>query len=97
APPRPVKPGLTVLRDYPLEELVPFIDWSPFFQTWELSGTYPKILRDPVVGEAARKLFEDARRTLDQAVRGKWMQANGVAGLFAAAQVNDDDIALYAD
>jgi 5-methyltetrahydrofolate--homocysteine methyltransferase len=97
SPPAPRKPGITVLKDYPLAELVDYIDWSPFFQTWELSGSYPKILQDPVVGEAARKLFAEAQEMLAQIVRGKWVVANGVAGLFPAAQVNGDDIELYAD
>ncbi|MGQ0650841.1 MAG: methionine synthase [Betaproteobacteria bacterium] len=97
APPRPARPGLHVLRAYPLEELAPYIDWSPFFQTWELSGAYPKILRDPVVGEAARKLFADAQEMLGRMVREKWAVANGVCGLFPAAQVNADDIEVYAD
>ncbi|MGA8004985.1 MAG: methionine synthase [Burkholderiales bacterium] len=96
-PPVPRKLGLTVLRDYPLAELVPYIDWTPFFQTWELSGAYPKILQDPVVGEAARKLFADAQQELSQIVKEKWITANAVFGLFHAAQVNDDDIELYAD
>jgi 5-methyltetrahydrofolate--homocysteine methyltransferase len=96
-PPAPVSPGLTVLRDYPLDKLVPYIDWTPFFQAWELSGPYPKILQDPVVGEAARKLHAEALATLDRIVREKWVRANGVLGLFPAARVNGDDIEVYAD
>ncbi|MGE0875158.1 MAG: methionine synthase [Burkholderiales bacterium] len=96
-PPRPAKPGITVLRDYPLAELVPYIDWTPFFQTWELSGPYPKILQDPVVGEAARKLFEEAQAMLDRIVREKWITASGVLGLFPAASVQHDDIEIYRD
>jgi len=96
-PPAPRHPGLTVLRDYPLEALVPAIDWTPFFQAWELSGRFPKILDDPVVGEAARKLYAEARQMLERIVREKWITAHGVCGLFPAAQVNDDDIAIYAD
>jgi 5-methyltetrahydrofolate--homocysteine methyltransferase len=96
-PPVPRKLGVTVLRDYPLAELVPYIDWTPFFQTWELSGAYPKILQDPVIGEAARKLFADAQDALSLIVKEKWVAANAVFGLFPAAQVNDDDIELYAD
>ena len=65
-PPAPRTPGITVLRDYPLDKLVPYIDWTPFFQAWELSGPYPKILEDPVVGEAARKLHAEALETLEQ-------------------------------
>ena len=84
-----------MLRDYPLEKLVPYIDWTPFFQAWELSGPYPKILEDPVVGEAARKLHAEALETLDSIVREKWVSANGVFGLFRAARVNGDDIEIY--
>ncbi|HVL34112.1 MAG TPA: methionine synthase [Burkholderiales bacterium] len=96
-PPRPRQPGLTVLRGYPLAELVPYIDWSPFFQAWELSGPYPRILEDPVVGESARRLFDEAREMLERIVREGWVVANGVCGLFPAAQVGEDDIAIYAD
>jgi 5-methyltetrahydrofolate--homocysteine methyltransferase len=96
-PPAPRDSGITVLRDYPLERLVPYIDWTPFFQAWELSGPYPKILEDPTVGEAARKLHTEALETLDRIVREKWVSANGVFGLFPAAQVNSDDVEIYAD
>jgi 5-methyltetrahydrofolate--homocysteine methyltransferase len=96
-PPAPRDTGNKVLRDYPLEKLVPYIDWTPFFQAWELSGPYPKILEDPVVGDAARKLHAEALETLDRIVREKWVSANGVFGLFPAARVNGDDIEIYAD
>jgi len=96
-PPAPRTPGITVLCDYPLEKLVPYIDWTPFFQAWELSGPYPKILEDPVVGEAARKLHAEALETLERIVREKWVTANGVFGLYPAARVNGDDIEIYAD
>jgi len=96
-PPAPAKPGVTVLRDYPLAELVDYIDWGPFFQAWELSGPYPKILQDPVVGEAARKLFAEAKEMLHKIVSEKWMVANGVIALYPAAQVNGDDIEIYRD
>ena len=96
-PPAPAKPGITVLRDYPLEKLVRYIDWSPFFQAWELSGSFPKILDDPVVGEAARKLHAEALETLEELVREKWVRANGVCGFFPAARVEGEDIEIYAD
>ena len=96
-PPVPRRLGVTVLREYPLEELVPYIDWTPFFQTWELSGSYPKILQDPVVGEAARKLFADAQNELRHLVEEKWITANAVFGLFPAARLGGDDIEIYAD
>jgi 5-methyltetrahydrofolate--homocysteine methyltransferase len=97
APPAPRRAGRLVLRDYPLERLVPYIDWTPFFQAWELSGTYPKILHDAVVGEAARKLQAEARQMLERIVGEKWIHAHGVCALFPAAQVNGDDIEIYAD
>jgi 5-methyltetrahydrofolate--homocysteine methyltransferase len=96
-PPRPRNPGLTVLRDYPLAELVDYIDWSPFFQAWELSGAFPKILDDAVVGAAARKLYDEARQMLDRIVREEWVAAHGVFALCPAAQVAGDDIELYRD
>jgi 5-methyltetrahydrofolate--homocysteine methyltransferase len=96
APPAPCAPGIQVLDDYPLAELVERIDWTPFFQTWELAGHYPAILEDPVVGPAARNLFEDARGLLDRIVRERLLTARGVFGLFPAAAV-DDDIELYRD
>jgi 5-methyltetrahydrofolate--homocysteine methyltransferase len=96
-PPTPAKPGITVLKRYPLGELVDYIDWGPFFQAWELSGPYPKILEDPVVGDAARKLFAEAQETLARIVRENLVVANGVLALYPAAQVNGDDIEIYGD
>ncbi|HEX5094008.1 MAG TPA: vitamin B12 dependent-methionine synthase activation domain-containing protein, partial [Burkholderiales bacterium] len=96
-PPAPAKTGLTVLANYPLEKLVPYIDWGPFFQTWELSGPYPKILDDPVVGEEARKLLADGQAFLKKMITGRWVRASGVCGLFPAARVNHDDIEIYRD
>ena len=96
-PPAPARPGLTALRDYPLAELVDYIDWTPFFQAWELSGPYPKILEDPVVGDAARKLLAEAQEMLAQIVRGGWVTANGVLGIYPAAQVAGEDIEIYRD
>jgi 5-methyltetrahydrofolate--homocysteine methyltransferase len=96
-PPAPASLGITALRRYPLAELVDYIDWGPFFQAWELSGPYPKILEDPVVGDSARKLFAEAEETLARIVRENLVQMNGVFALYPAAQVNGDDIAIYAD
>jgi 5-methyltetrahydrofolate--homocysteine methyltransferase len=96
APPRPAKPGLTVLRNYPLEKLVPYIDWGPFFQTWELSGAYPGIVEDPVVGAEAARLLADAQAFLKRMIEGRWVRASGVLGLFPAARVGDD-IEVYRD
>jgi 5-methyltetrahydrofolate--homocysteine methyltransferase len=96
-PPAPAKPGLTVLRNYPIAELVDYIDWTPFFQAWELSGPYPKILQDPVVGDAARKVFAEAQEMLEKIVRGSWVTAHGVLGIFPAAQAGGEDIEIYRD
>jgi 5-methyltetrahydrofolate--homocysteine methyltransferase len=93
---RPPQPGVHVLKNYPLSDLVPYIDWTPFFQTWELSGRYPDILQDPVVGEVASSLYADARDMLDAIVRERWLEARAVFGLFPAA-ASGDDVLLYAD
>ncbi|MFQ6116351.1 MAG: vitamin B12 dependent-methionine synthase activation domain-containing protein, partial [bacterium] len=92
----PKKLGVTVLNNYPLNEIRKYIDWTPFFITWELSGKYPQIFEDAEVGEEARKLFEDANRLLDKVVYEKLLTAHGVLGLFPANSV-DEDIELYVD
>ena len=97
APPKPAFTGVRELCDYPLAEIAEYIDWSPFFQAWELAGRYPKILDDEVVGEEARKLFADAQAMLKQIVDEKWLTANAVFGLFPANSVSADDIEIYAD
>ncbi|MGH8752830.1 MAG: methionine synthase, partial [Burkholderiales bacterium] len=96
-PPKPGFIGLKMFKDYPLQELAPCIDWTPFFQTWEISGRYPAILKDEVVGEAARNLFQDAQMMLKLIIAEKWLKANAVIGLFPANSVNSDDIEIYAD
>lgn len=96
-PPVPKKLGLEVFEDYPLEELVERIDWTPFFQSWELAGKFPRILEDEVVGEHATHLFNDAKKMLKQIVDEKWLQAKAVIGLFPANSINDDDIEVYTD
>ena len=95
-PPKPSFLGLQTLDRYPLEELVKFIDWSPFFHTWELAGSYPKILGDEIVGEQARALFADAQSMLGQLVAEEWLTARAVLGFFPAAR-EADDIHLYTD
>jgi 5-methyltetrahydrofolate--homocysteine methyltransferase len=95
-PERPEQPGLHVLDDYPLAELVEFIDWTPFFQTWELAGRFPDILDDPLVGETASDLYADARDMLESVVTEGWLQAHAVFGLFPAAS-RGDDVLLYKD
>ena len=94
--PKPCFLGVRALEDYPLEELVPLIDWTPFFQTWELAGHYPAILSDPVVGPAASSLFRDAQELLDRIVRERLLSARGMFGFFPANSLGDD-IELYAD
>jgi 5-methyltetrahydrofolate--homocysteine methyltransferase len=84
------------VENYPLESLRDFIDWSPFFQTWELKGKYPAIFDDPDRGEAARRLFDDANQLLDRIIRDKLLVAQGAFGIWPAASV-DDDIIVYAD
>jgi len=95
-PTEPKQPGIHCLTNYDLATLVPFIDWTPFFQTWELSGPYPKILDDAVVGVEARKLFADAQDMLARIVKEKWLTASGVFGLFPA-NATGDDIEIYRD
>jgi 5-methyltetrahydrofolate--homocysteine methyltransferase len=95
-PPVPCSTGLTVLDDYPLDDLVPRIDWTPFFQTWELPGHYPAILDDATVGAAATSLFRDAQALLDRIVRERLLRARAVFGVFRANAVGDD-IELYTD
>jgi 5-methyltetrahydrofolate--homocysteine methyltransferase len=95
-PPRPHHVGVTALRNYPLEKLVPFIDWGPFFQAWDLAGKYPDILKDAVVGEAARNVHAEGKAMLERIVKGRWLTANAVFGLWPANAVGDD-IAIYVD
>ncbi|MES2858683.1 MAG: methionine synthase [Pseudomonadota bacterium] len=89
-PPTPVQPGLHAFDDYPLAELLPLIDWTPFFNTWELAGRYPAILDDAVVGMQARELFADAQAMLARIIDEKWLQAKAVFGLWPAQAVGDD-------
>ncbi|MEP6907530.1 MAG: methionine synthase [Pseudoxanthomonas sp.] len=89
-PPTPNKPGITVFDDYPLAELVELIDWTPFFQAWELAGRYPAILTDDVVGKQATELFADAQAMLKKIVNEKWLKAKAAFGLWPANSVGDD-------
>jgi 5-methyltetrahydrofolate--homocysteine methyltransferase len=95
-PPKPSFIGTKTLADYPIAELVDYIDWTPFFQTWELSGKFPAILDDAKVGEAARSLYEDARAMLDKIVAERWFKASAVTG-FWPANAYGDDIHVFAD
>ncbi|WP_024850226.1 methionine synthase [Hydrogenovibrio kuenenii] len=95
----PTKPkflGTKVLEDYPLEKLVERFDWSPFFQSWELHGLYPRILEDKVVGEEAKKLFADAQAMLQKILDEKWLTAKAIYGFYPANRVGDD-IEIYSD
>ena len=95
-PPAPRALGRRVFKNFDLAELVPFIDWGPFFQTWDLAGPYPAILTDEVVGEEATRVFADAQTMIKKIVEGRWLQASGVMGLYPANSVGDD-IEFYTD
>jgi 5-methyltetrahydrofolate--homocysteine methyltransferase len=95
-PPQPATPGLTVFDDYDLAELRRYIDWTPFFQAWELAGHYPAILTDEVVGPQATELFGDAQKMLDRVIAEKWLTARAVIGFWPAANVVDD-IEIHVD
>ena len=94
--PEPEQLGIQVIADQPLAELLPFIDWSPFFHTWELNGRYPAIFEHPTIGAKAKELFADARALLDRIVKDRLLTAKAVYGLFAASSIGDD-IELYGD
>ena len=96
-PPKPAFIGRREFRNFDLAELEPYIDWTPFFQTWDLAGKYPAILDDEVVGEEARKVFADAKTLLRRIIDSQWLAANGVLGFWPANTVRDDDIELYAN
>ncbi|MFM7586863.1 MAG: methionine synthase [Bacteroidota bacterium] len=89
-PPQPNKPGIHVLRQVDLNELAQYIDWTPFFQAWELHGRYPDLLQDEIVGEAATRLFDDALRMLKRIQNEQWLEARAVFGLFSAVSEGDD-------
>ncbi|WP_082585468.1 methionine synthase [Hydrogenophaga sp. Root209] len=96
----PKKPrfiGKRVFKNFDLNEIVKYIDWAPFFQTWDLAGPFPEILKDEVVGEEARRVFSDGKRMLQRLIEGRWLSASAVVGLYPANSVNDDDIELYTD
>ena len=96
-PPKPWLTGVHKFEAYPLDKIVEYIDWSPFFNAWELAGRYPKILQDAVVGVEATKLFADAQEMLKKIIAEKWLTANAVFGLFPANTVNSDDVEIYTD
>ena len=97
APVRPKFIGRRVLNNIDLISIAQYIDWGPFFQTWDLAGSYPAVLKDEMVGEAASKVYDEARLMLKKVIDGRWLTANGVVGLYPANRVNDDDIEIYTD
>jgi 5-methyltetrahydrofolate--homocysteine methyltransferase len=96
-PVAPKSTGVFTYRNFPLAQLVPYIDWTPFFMAWELAGKYPRILEDPVVGVEATRLYTDARNMLDRIVKEQWLQAHGVVAIWPANTVETDDIEVYKD
>ena len=96
-PPVPQQLGVQIFDDMPIEFLLPYIDWTPFFHGWELRGRYPKIFDDADKGEEARKLFADAQKMLQQIIDEKWIAARGVIGLFPANSTEDDDVTVWLD
>lgn len=96
-PPVPGQLGIQVFEDYSLEEIRQYIDWTPFFHTWELKGSYPKIFNDAEKGAVAKTLYDEAQAMLNQIIEQKWLRAKAVIGLFPANSVNGDDIEVYAD
>lgn len=95
-PAKPLFTGVRHFTAYDLNEIVKYIDWTPFFHSWELKGVYPRILNDPKHGAEATKLFNDAQKMLQQLIQEKWLKANAVVGVFPAATVNSDDIEVLA-
>lgn len=96
----PVKPkfiGRREFKNIDLGLLTQYIDWGPFFQTWDLAGAYPAILQDPVVGAAARKVYDEGQAMLKKIIEGRWLSGNGVVALLPANSVHDDDIEIYTD
>jgi len=89
--------GTKQFKAYDLGELVRYIDWTPFFQTWDLAGPFPAILTDPVVGESASNVYREAQAMLKKLIEGRWLTANGVMAILPANSVNDDDIEVYTD
>ena len=94
---KPNKPGIKVLKNYPLAEIRKYIDWTPFFSTWELVGKYPAIFENQKYGSEAKKLFDDANKLLETIIAKRSLKANGIFGLFHANSVADDDIEIYTD
>ncbi|WP_082571950.1 methionine synthase [Variovorax sp. Root434] len=96
-PPVPKFVGRRVFKNFDLTELAKYIDWGPFFQTWDLAGPFPAILKDEIVGTEAVRVYADGQRMLKRLIEGRWLSASGVVGFWPANTVNDDDIELYTD
>ncbi|QRF60565.1 methionine synthase [Variovorax paradoxus] len=96
-PPAPKFIGRRVFRNFDLTELAKYIDWGPFFQTWDLAGPFPAILKDEIVGTEAVRVYADGQRMLKRLIEGRWLSASGVIGFWPANTENDDDIVLYTD
>jgi 5-methyltetrahydrofolate--homocysteine methyltransferase len=96
-PPKPKFLGKRLFKNFDLAELAKYIDWGPFFQTWDLAGPFPAILKDEVVGTEAVRVYADGQRMLKRLIEGRWLTANAVMGFWPANSVNEDDIALYTD
>lgn len=96
-PPKPKFLGKRIFKNLDLAELAPFIDWAPFFQTWDLAGPFPAILEDEIVGLEAQRVYADGKQMLKRIIEGRWLTANGVIGLYPANTVNADDIEIYTD
>ncbi|MGE0115169.1 MAG: methionine synthase [Steroidobacteraceae bacterium] len=96
-PPVPRHLGIKVYEDYPLQDLVNYIDWMPFFNAWEFAGKFPAILTDPKVGEQCSALYKDAQAMLSRILREHWLHARGVVGMFPANSIGDDDVEIYTD
>ena len=95
--PKPTFIGNKTFKDIPLTELKPFIDWTPFFSSWQLAGKYPAILKDEVVGKEATSLFNDGQKMLDRIISEKWLSANAVIGLYPANAIEGDTTEIYSD
>ncbi|HLL18619.1 MAG TPA: methionine synthase [Rubrivivax sp.] len=96
-PPKPKFIGRRLFKNYDLAELAACIDWGPFFQTWDLAGKFPEILRDEIIGSEAQRVFSDGKRLLQRLIEGRWLQASGVVALLPANTVDDDTIVVYTD
>ena len=96
-PPKPKFIGRRMFRNYDLADLAKYIDWGPFFQTWDLAGPFPQILKDEIVGTEAQRVFSDGKRMLQRLIEGRWLTANAMVGFWPANTERDDDIVLYAD